>query len=481
MKKETGPEKFLKVLATIILGASILTVLNSCTNEEEKESTASNIKPIGVSYSQVIEPFLKYMTFKQIGDPNDLPSYQGITPDEKARLTITGNKENIVRADLLLTSDDRPPAYRCLNMMTDFLKVTFPEWKERDSWQTSTLKKLLDSESKRAWIRVGKKSVTMELLQETDPFCVLLFVRHFIDEPQWEPIGVSRSQLTKPFLKYMTFVQEEEFEGTIPRYAGVTPDGKTHLYILGGNKENIVAAGLVLNLKSNHSLYMMTSFLKAIFPEWKERDSWQASTLKKLLDSGKSDKEVITVNNKIIEMRWIRTKADIIYLEVKFSDTRVNKKIPQTDVGSNKEVPQQTIGVSYDQVMRGLNQYMPMSRGHDTAGQQPNYTGHTSDKSAMVQIIGNKGNILNTSFLIIVPNDAPEILYQKMVFLEIFLKNVIPEWDSTDWLGYAIHNITVTGKKSEGVIRGNKSVKLSVDVIEHTDLISLQIKHKDAE
>jgi hypothetical protein len=206
-------------------------------------------------------------------------------------------------------------------MMTDFLKVTFPDWKERDSWQASTLKKLLDSENKREWrewIRVGKKSVTMELLKATDPFCVCLTVRHSIDEPHREPIGVSRSQLTKPFLKYMTFVQEEEFEGTIPRYAGVTPDGKTHLYILGGNKENIVGAGLVLNLKSNHSLYMMTSFLKAIFPEWNERDSWQASTLKKLLDS-ESEKEVITVNKKIIEVLRLLTKPDMISLEVKHS------------------------------------------------------------------------------------------------------------------------------------------------------------------
>ena len=319
MKKETGPEKFSKVLAAIILGAIILTVLSSCTDEEEKESTVSNIKPIGVSYSQVIEPFLEYMTFKQIKDPNGLPRYQGITPDEKVRLTITGNKENIVDACLLLTSDDRPTAYSCLNMMTDFLKVTFPEWKERDSWQASTLKKLLDSENKKEWIRVGKKSVTMELLKATDPFCVCLTVRHSIDEPHREPIGVSRSQLTEPFLKYMTFVQEEEFEGTTPRYAGVTPDGKTHLYILGGNKENIVGAGLVLNLKSNHSLYMMTSFLKAIFPEWKERDSWQASTLKKLLLNSESKTEAITVNKKIIEMCWIRTEPDIIYLQVKHS------------------------------------------------------------------------------------------------------------------------------------------------------------------
>jgi len=80
-----------------------------------------------------------------------------------------------------------------------------------------------------------------------------------------------------------------------------------------------------------------------------------------------------------------------------------------------------TIGISYNQIMEYLDQYISMSKSTDVRGQQ-RYMGQTSDNLAMLEIIGNKKNVSQATLMIGIPNDAPQIVLRNTAMLLRFGK-----------------------------------------------------------
>jgi len=136
-----------------------------------------------------------------------------------------------------------------------------------------------------------------------------------------------------------------------------------------------------------------------------------------------------------------------------------------------------TIGISYNQTMEYLDQFISMSKSSDVDG-QPRYMGQTSDNLAMLEIIGNKNDVSQASLMIGIPNDAPKILIRNTAILLRFMKNVAPEWKSgSDWATSALGRVSSTDEPEE-IIRGSKSIKLSV--IKVLGIICVTVKHKNA-
>ena len=135
-----------------------------------------------------------------------------------------------------------------------------------------------------------------------------------------------------------------------------------------------------------------------------------------------------------------------------------------------------TIGISYNQIMEYLDQYISMSKSSDVRG-QTSYMGQTSDNLAILEIIGNKKDVSQATLMIGIPNDAPKILVRNTAILLRFMKNIAPEWKSgSDWATSALKRISSTGEPEE-IIRGSKSIKLSL--IKVLGIVSVTVKHKN--
>jgi len=141
-----------------------------------------------------------------------------------------------------------------------------------------------------------------------------------------------------------------------------------------------------------------------------------------------------------------------------------------------------TIGVSYDQIMEYLDQFISMSKVDDLDG-QPRYVGQTSDNLVILEIIGNKKDISQASLLVGVPVDAPVLLARNTAILLRFMKNIDPKWESSSaWTTSALERANSTNKPkkiiTEKIIRGNKSVELSL--IKLLGIVTVTVKHKNA-
>jgi len=136
-----------------------------------------------------------------------------------------------------------------------------------------------------------------------------------------------------------------------------------------------------------------------------------------------------------------------------------------------------TIGISYNQIMEDLDQYISQSKSSDVRG-QPRYMGTTSDSLVILEIIGVKKDISQATLMIGIPNDAPKILVRNTAILMRFMKNIAPEWRlASDWATGALKCIIATGETEE-IIRGSKSIKISL--IKFLGIVSVTVKHKNA-
>jgi len=136
-----------------------------------------------------------------------------------------------------------------------------------------------------------------------------------------------------------------------------------------------------------------------------------------------------------------------------------------------------TIGISYNQIMEYLDQYISMSKSSDIDG-QPRYNGQTSDDMAFLEIIGNKKDVSQAGLMLGIPIDAPTILVRNTAILLRFMKNVVPEWKGgVEWVTSALERISSTGG-SEKIIMGRKSIE--VTLIKVYGIVCVSVKHKNA-
>lgn len=136
-----------------------------------------------------------------------------------------------------------------------------------------------------------------------------------------------------------------------------------------------------------------------------------------------------------------------------------------------------TIGVSYNQIMEYLDSVISMSKSSDVNG-LPSYTGQTEDDLAMLEILGEKSDVIKAAILIAIPNDDKKVLIKNSAMILRFLKNIIPQWEgAADWVTSALKRTNSTGEPEE-IVKGNKLVRLSF--LKVFGMISLSVKHKDA-
>lgn len=158
------------------------------------------------------------------------------------------------------------------------------------------------------------------------------------------------------------------------------------------------------------------------------------------------------------------------------SNANAQWKTPKDKKIFNTEEPL-TIGISYNQIMVYLDQYISMSKSSDIDG-QPRYNGKTSDDLAFLEIIGNKKDVSQAGLMFGIPTDAPTIVVRNTGLLIRFMKNVVPEWKGGwKWVTSAIERMSSTGG-SEKIIMGRKLIE--VTQIKVYGIVCVSVKHKNA-
>ncbi len=189
-----------------------------------------------------------------------------------------------------------------------------------------------------------------------------------------------------------------------------------------------------------------------------------------------------TSRDETVTLIFLRHGEEYVIIKDSNNYHKKNKVIEQyektiiTDNEISTEKPL-TIGISYNQIMEYLDQYISMSKSSDVRS-QPRYMGQTSDDLAILEIIGNKKDVSQATLMIGIPNDAPKILVRNTAILLRFMENVAPEWKlGSDWATSALERVSSTGEPEE-IIRGSKSIKLSL--IKVLGIVSVTVKHKNA-
>ena len=92
------------------------------------------------------------------------------------------------------------------------------------------------------------------------------------------------------------------------------------------------------------------------------------------------------------------------------------------------------IGVSYDQVLGDMREYFKIQQVK-TGEVPPRYLGITEDSLAIIEITGDKPNILKATLAFSLPVDRKEVALRNTMFAATMFRNCDPTWkDSLQWL-----------------------------------------------
>lgn len=117
------------------------------------------------------------------------------------------------------------------------------------------------------------------------------------------------------------------------------------------------------------------------------------------------------------------------------------------------------IGRSYDQIMQGLSSHFTMRTSSPVQGNE-RIMGSTSDRLALIEVIGPRDSIVQTSLIIGVPSDAPAIVARNTTLLLRFINNAVPDWTGgVDWTTSVLRRIAAGGEGAE-TIRNGRTIKL---------------------
>ena len=283
-----------------------------------------------------------------------------------------------------------------------------------------------------------------------------------------QTLGVSFNQLMKYLSDYFVMKKGEPLDGQ-DRYNGLTADGTASLEIIG-DKKNISYASIIAGIPkdakaiSQRNGLLAARFLINAVPEWKGGMKWLTESLQKLTSSEETTQKIVQ-GHKEIAVSWYDTKGMYVVSVKPVTDDSV----PVTEVQTGAETPShaqatgQTLGVSYEQAMEFLSKYFTMDKGTPAEG-QPKYWSMTTDKTASLEIIGDKRNISQTSMMVDVTAD--DEIVQRNGFLALRLAlNVVPEWtDCVKWMTDTIGELASSQdlSASKTIIQGNKVIKVSL-------------------
>ena len=121
------------------------------------------------------------------------------------------------------------------------------------------------------------------------------------------------------------------------------------------------------------------------------------------------------------------------------------------------------LDISYEAVMANLGKFFDMKRFGTIDGIET-YRGYTTDRLALLEIMGDKANISEATITIGSPRERPDVQVQNSVLCLIFLKTLVPEWDGADkWAAKTITELVNDPYGSQdSIFRGKKLIKMIV-------------------
>jgi hypothetical protein len=119
------------------------------------------------------------------------------------------------------------------------------------------------------------------------------------------------------------------------------------------------------------------------------------------------------------------------------------------------------IGVSYDQALRFLAADFKMEQSAPLNG-QARYNGASADNLAMVEILGDKADVMQASMIVGLARDAPaKLIVKQSAMLLRFLKNTVPEWTgAADWISKTMPIALASGKE-QSTFQGIRMISMS--------------------
>lgn len=134
------------------------------------------------------------------------------------------------------------------------------------------------------------------------------------------------------------------------------------------------------------------------------------------------------------------------------------------------------MGVSYSQVMAYLESQIKMTKSTPVRDED-RYMGSTADNLAMLEIIGAKESISQTTLIIGLPNDSKTTVIRNTGLYLRFLKNTVPEWQGvTDWGNDALKRFASSSESSAVITHGNKVI--SLNLLKPTSMLTVTVKSK---
>ena len=135
----------------------------------------------------------------------------------------------------------------------------------------------------------------------------------------------------------------------------------------------------------------------------------------------------------------------------------------------------QRMGVSYRQATENFDDFIPMKKVSPVGGQD-RYYGMSEDRTALLEIIGNRQAITQARLSIGVPNDSPDIMTRNTALLCRFLGSIVPEWpESADWATTALIQTTTTSETSKTTIVGYKQITMTL--MKAAERLTVSVKH----
>ncbi len=135
-----------------------------------------------------------------------------------------------------------------------------------------------------------------------------------------------------------------------------------------------------------------------------------------------------------------------------------------------------SLGVTFDKAVEGLTDVISIKKASSTA-QNEQWTGSSSDKSVLLEVIGTEADISQANIGIKIRLEKNyQINTKNRAILTTFLTNLASEWkDREIWANEAIKNLKLKPKTPQTVTIGNKVFIMSVDA---QNYLSISVKPK---
>jgi hypothetical protein len=245
-----------------------------------------------------------------------------------------------------------------------------------------------------------------------------------------------------------------------------------------------VGKGRLLSMNLNKSIFVSISI----------------SLLLLISVSAHADTIYLNDGHIIYNAKNIREEGKFIYFEIEGweNDTRsylrshikrIEKKAidkNKIDVSSHPELDKiiksskikatKHIDISYQQVMHYLSNFFHMEKGTPVRN-APRYMGRTKDGTAVLEVIGDKRNIIQASVMLGFPIDERKITIQNSAILLRFIKNTVPEMENpSDWATNSLNRLRNYPDQPVEAVKGNKRIKMQL--LKPLGLITTTVKHR---